>query len=223
MNTSNIQVGATIKALRQKDGWRLGDFARSLDITHGYMSNIEAGRKPCTPQLARRIADQLGVPLVVIRSGNIKPERVLSATEFEDFVRKIHAATSADPWDRPCTLTEAMRFARILRKLLGALDREIVDTAIFGESLADLTDTERQEVNRVRNLLHRRIGVRTEPSDLRARSLAILDSLADEFPSSALHDSSPCSLCGASTVGDADWSAGPVSDPSTNQANGGAA
>lgn len=225
--SNQIRTGATIKALREKDGWTLGKFASALGVSHSYMSNIEAGRKRCTPALARSIADLLDIPLAAITTGRDKseivepqsqdPERVLSAAMTHGFER---LARSQAAFDNPCTLAESMRFARILRRLLAALDREIVDTAIFGESLADLLDTERQEVERVRQLLHRRIGMRSEPSDLRSRGLAVLDALADEFDAAALHDSSPCSVCGASSVGEADRSAGGDARPSTVQAEG---
>lgn len=60
------RAGATVKALREAYGWRLGKFASALEISHSYLANIEAGRKPLTPELARRIADTLGVPLAAI-------------------------------------------------------------------------------------------------------------------------------------------------------------
>lgn len=69
MNKRNLErtrSGATVKALREAYGWRLGKFASALEISHSYLANIEAGRKPLTPELARRIADTLGVPLAAI-------------------------------------------------------------------------------------------------------------------------------------------------------------
>lgn len=93
----------------------------------------------------------------------------------------------------PCSIENAARFARILNSLLAALDREIVYTAILGESLTNLSNAEREEVDRVREFLHRRgIGVRTQPSDLRTRGLGVLNALADEFETStAVHGTSP--------------------------------
>ena len=61
-----IRTGATVKALREAHGWRLGKFATAIEISHPYLANIEAGRKPLTKELARRIADKLGVPLAAI-------------------------------------------------------------------------------------------------------------------------------------------------------------
>lgn len=65
-NDDPVRVGATIKALREAYGWALGKFAVEVGTTHPHLSNIEAGRKRCTPQMARRIADTLGVPLAAI-------------------------------------------------------------------------------------------------------------------------------------------------------------
>lgn len=65
-NDDPIRMGATIKALREAYGWKLGKFAVAAGTTHPHMSNIESGRKRCTPEMARRIADVLGVPLAAI-------------------------------------------------------------------------------------------------------------------------------------------------------------
>lgn len=64
-----VRVGATIKALREANGWALGKFAVAVGTTHPHLSNIEAGRKRCTPAMARKIADTLGVPLAAITTG----------------------------------------------------------------------------------------------------------------------------------------------------------
>lgn len=61
-----VRIGATVRALREAYGWRLGKFATAIEISHSYLANIEAGRKPLTPELARRVADTLGVPLAAI-------------------------------------------------------------------------------------------------------------------------------------------------------------
>lgn len=65
-NDDPVRAGATIKALREAYGWKLGKFAVAVGTTHPHLSNIEAGRKRCTPEMARRIADTLGVPLAAI-------------------------------------------------------------------------------------------------------------------------------------------------------------
>jgi DNA-binding XRE family transcriptional regulator len=65
-NDDPVRTGATVKALREAYGWKLGKFAVACGTTHPHMSNIEAGRKRCTPEMARKIADVLGVPLAAI-------------------------------------------------------------------------------------------------------------------------------------------------------------
>lgn len=64
-----VRVGATIRALREAHGWALGKFAVTIGTTHPHLSNIESGRKRCTPAMARKIADTLGVPLAAIVTG----------------------------------------------------------------------------------------------------------------------------------------------------------
>lgn len=65
-NEDPVRIGATIKALREAYGWKLGKFAVACGTTHPHMSNIEAGRKRCTPEMARKVASVLGVPLAAI-------------------------------------------------------------------------------------------------------------------------------------------------------------
>ena len=65
-NEDPVRTGATIKALREAYGWKLGKFAVAIGTTHPHLSNIEAGRKRCTPEMARKVADTLGVPLAAI-------------------------------------------------------------------------------------------------------------------------------------------------------------
>ena len=63
-----LRVGATIKSLRLAHGWKLGEFATALGMSHSYISNIEAGRKLAPRPLCRKIADALDVPLAAIIS-----------------------------------------------------------------------------------------------------------------------------------------------------------
>lgn len=60
------RVGATIRALREAYGWQLGKFAVAVGLSHGHLSNIEAGRKVATPERLRKIADVLSVPLAAL-------------------------------------------------------------------------------------------------------------------------------------------------------------
>jgi transcriptional regulator with XRE-family HTH domain len=66
--TEQARVGATLKTLRTTRGWRLTEFAEALGVSHSYLANIEAGRKPLTDVLLARAADQLGVPQMAIKN-----------------------------------------------------------------------------------------------------------------------------------------------------------
>lgn len=68
------RVGATVRALREAYGWKLGKFATAIEVSHSYLANIEAGRRPLPPDLARRIADTLGVPLAAITTDRLASE-----------------------------------------------------------------------------------------------------------------------------------------------------
>ena len=65
MATRNVN-GPSVKAIREALGHRGGEFATKCSISHAYLSNVEAGRKQPSAAVAKRIADQLGVPLAAI-------------------------------------------------------------------------------------------------------------------------------------------------------------
>lgn len=65
-NEDPQRVGSTIKALREAYGWKLGKFALAIDSSYPHLSNVEAGRKRCTPAMAVKIAGVLGIPLAAI-------------------------------------------------------------------------------------------------------------------------------------------------------------
>jgi transcriptional regulator with XRE-family HTH domain len=73
--SERVRTGATIRALRVAYGWRAVKFAAALGISQSYLANIEAGRRALPPDLARRVADVLGVPLAAITTG-VEPEVV---------------------------------------------------------------------------------------------------------------------------------------------------
>ncbi|WP_231875693.1 helix-turn-helix transcriptional regulator [Gordonia sp. QH-12] len=194
--SNQIRTGATIKALREKDGWALGKFASALGVSHSYMSNIEAGRKRCTPALARSIADLLGVPLAAITTGLEKaeiaeprrPERTLSVAMTRGFERLASESGRDGLGDS------------------GRLDR--IDALIeFRDGDADL---ERHLSRSALRKLHLAEFV-LDPKRVQA---------FEEFLTDLTHSSSPCSVCGASSVGEADRSAGGDARPSTVQADG---
>jgi transcriptional regulator with XRE-family HTH domain len=57
-----------IKALREAYGWRGTKFAAACGISHSHLFNVESGHKKASPELLRRMADTLGVPLAAITS-----------------------------------------------------------------------------------------------------------------------------------------------------------
>lgn len=61
-----VRTGATVRALREAYGWQLSKFAVAIEMSHGHLANIEAGRKIATPEKLRKIADILGVPLAAL-------------------------------------------------------------------------------------------------------------------------------------------------------------
>lgn len=65
-----VRIGATLRAMREDKGFKLGEFANELEISYTYLSNIEAGRKRLTPQLLNRAVKVLGVRKVaIVRDG----------------------------------------------------------------------------------------------------------------------------------------------------------
>lgn len=58
--------GPALAALRVAYGITQADLAAVMGISGSYLSNIEAGRKPGTMQLARLAAKHIGVDLVAI-------------------------------------------------------------------------------------------------------------------------------------------------------------
>lgn len=64
------RIGETLRALRERDGFKVGEFASELDISYAYLSNIESGRRRLTPQLLAKAAKILRVrPVAIVREG----------------------------------------------------------------------------------------------------------------------------------------------------------
>lgn len=58
--------GPAVRAIREALGIKHGEFAIRCLISPGYLTNIESGRKQPAPDVAKKIADQLGVTLDAI-------------------------------------------------------------------------------------------------------------------------------------------------------------
>jgi transcriptional regulator with XRE-family HTH domain len=67
-NPEWVRQGETLRALREARGIPLGEFATKLNKSYSYVSNIEAGRKRLTPELALTAANLLAVrPVALLR------------------------------------------------------------------------------------------------------------------------------------------------------------
>jgi transcriptional regulator with XRE-family HTH domain len=73
--------GVKLRALRDARGWSQSDLARQLGLARrGYISNLEAGRKQPSVQLAVQIADLFGLPtdLLLREELSLTPRTALS-------------------------------------------------------------------------------------------------------------------------------------------------
>lgn len=64
------RFGATLRALREAQGWSVDKFATAALKSRSHVANIEAGRKQPTPVLIRRFAELLKVPVAALISEN---------------------------------------------------------------------------------------------------------------------------------------------------------
>jgi transcriptional regulator with XRE-family HTH domain len=64
------RVGATIKALREAHGLSRTELAKSIGKSMQLIGLIENGDRRATPEVCRKIADTLGVPLAAITVRN---------------------------------------------------------------------------------------------------------------------------------------------------------
>jgi transcriptional regulator with XRE-family HTH domain len=58
--------GVAVRVLREKDGQAQSALAKQVGISPQYMSDIEAGRRDAKPDVLKRIAVALNVPLSMI-------------------------------------------------------------------------------------------------------------------------------------------------------------
>lgn len=66
MNTKRQINGPAVRAMRELLGVKHGIFAIDCDMSPGYLTNIEAGRKQPSAAVTVAIAKRLGVPLDAI-------------------------------------------------------------------------------------------------------------------------------------------------------------
>lgn len=56
----------SLRALREALGWSVAKFAAAVETVPSHVSNIEAGRRGASPELIRRMARVLGVPVAAL-------------------------------------------------------------------------------------------------------------------------------------------------------------
>jgi transcriptional regulator with XRE-family HTH domain len=61
--SKRVAHGAAIRAIREAHGVSISAFAPRVDVTQGYMSNVELGHKAPTTEFLARVARELAVPL----------------------------------------------------------------------------------------------------------------------------------------------------------------
>lgn len=59
----SVKLGKNLKKIRMKKGISQGDIARTLDVSRGYISNIENGKTNPTLATISRLAKAVGVSI----------------------------------------------------------------------------------------------------------------------------------------------------------------
>lgn len=62
------RFGATLRAIREAQGWSADKFANAVPKSRSHIANVEAGRKQPTPALIKRFANLLKVPVAALIS-----------------------------------------------------------------------------------------------------------------------------------------------------------
>jgi transcriptional regulator with XRE-family HTH domain len=65
----------SLRAIREALGWSVSKFATANETVPGHISNIEAGRRGASPELIRRMARTLNVPVAAITTA-YEPEEI---------------------------------------------------------------------------------------------------------------------------------------------------
>lgn len=68
--------GAAVRAIRQALGISQASLARRARIAESHLSQVERGINGASPEVTRRLADELGVSFAAITSAEPEPETV---------------------------------------------------------------------------------------------------------------------------------------------------
>lgn len=66
LDPERVRQGATLKTFRELRGLKVSELANAVPMSYSYLSNIEAGRKPLTPQLVVKFAHILDVRQIAL-------------------------------------------------------------------------------------------------------------------------------------------------------------
>lgn len=58
--------GTALRVIRERSGLSQSDLGAKIGKNQSYVSNVEAGRRGVSPEIARKIADALQAPLMAI-------------------------------------------------------------------------------------------------------------------------------------------------------------
>ncbi|GAA3205696.1 helix-turn-helix transcriptional regulator [Actinocorallia longicatena] len=105
MGTRDTLFGETLRRLRMAEGLSLAGLAGRAHYSKGYLSKVESGARPPTPQLARRCDAALGAggALAALAGGGRPPPPAeeAAAPEDERNVWIMSLGTEADGWFTP--------------------------------------------------------------------------------------------------------------------------
>jgi transcriptional regulator with XRE-family HTH domain len=60
------QVWVELRVLREKDGHSLSSLARAADMSLGYLSDLENGKREPNARMTKKLAQALNVPISVL-------------------------------------------------------------------------------------------------------------------------------------------------------------
>jgi transcriptional regulator with XRE-family HTH domain len=64
-----------LKVIRERSGLSQAALGRAANVSQGHISQLEAGLKEPRPEMVRRLASALGVPVIALVAGTPDPGR----------------------------------------------------------------------------------------------------------------------------------------------------
>lgn len=75
LDPERVRQGATLRTFRELRGLKVSELANAVPVSYSYLSNIEAGRKPLTPQLVAKLATILDVRQIALVRPDAFPQQ----------------------------------------------------------------------------------------------------------------------------------------------------